>query len=257
MRRFWGASVMERRYCWQHLELRKRSPLMHRPLPLCPVLRYHATESIPASNSDTQSGTPDTPEPSYSKSTVAKLPQDLLRDQLGMWTSPAKIRFSDATWMVPLGGFAAALFATDSDISRHLSNDPGTLTHYRHISDYGAYSMAGGAGGLYFLGLLTHNEHQRETGFLSGESAIDALVAVEALKFATGRQRPYQGDGTGQFLKGGASFPSEHSAAVWAIAGTVAHEYPSPFMKLALLRDGNRGQRVANHCESNTFLPTF
>ena len=91
--------------------------------------------------------------------------------------------------------------------------------------------MVGGAGGLYFLGLISHNEHQRETGFLSGEAAIDSLAVVEALKFATGRQRPNQGNGTGPFLMSGASFPSEHSAAVWSIAGIVAHEYPSPFVK--------------------------
>ncbi len=155
----------------------------------------------------------------------------MFHDQIGMWTSPAKARFSDTTWLVPLGGFAAALLATDSDISRHLSNTPDTLLRYRHVSEYGAYSMGGGAAGLYFLGLMTHNEHQRETGFLSGESALDALVAVEALKFATGRQRPVQGDGTGPFLKSGASFPSEHSAGAWAIAGMVAHEYPNPFVK--------------------------
>jgi membrane-associated phospholipid phosphatase len=174
---------------------------------------------------------PDAPQPSESENKVKTLPKAFLHDQIGMWTSPAHIRFSDTTWMVPLGGFAAALFVTDSDVSRHLSNTPSTLTQYRHISDYTAYSMAGGAGGLYFLGLLTHNEHQRETGFLSGEAAIDALLDVEALKYALGRQRPYQGNGTGQFLKGGASFPSEHAAGAWAIAGIVAHEYPSPFMR--------------------------
>ncbi|MGA2099864.1 MAG: hypothetical protein ABSG34_02120, partial [Candidatus Sulfotelmatobacter sp.] len=164
---------------------------------------------------------PDAPQPSESENKVKTLPKAFLHDQIGMWTSPAHIRFSDTTWMVPLGGFAAALFVTDSDVSRHLSNTPSTLTQYRHISDYTAYSMAGGAGGLYFLGLLTHNEHQRETGFLSGEAAIDALLDVEALKYALGRQRPYQGNGTGQFLKGGASFPSEHAAGAWAIAGIV------------------------------------
>jgi membrane-associated phospholipid phosphatase len=184
-----------------------------------------------AANSTDSSALPDAPAPAYTQSRLGKLPQELLHDQIGMWTSPSKVRFSDTTWMVPLGGFAAALFATDSDISRHLSNDPNTLTRYRHLSDYGAYSMAAGAGGLYFLGLLTHSEHQRETGFLSGESALDSLVAVEALKLATGRERPYQGNGTGRFFKGGGSFPSEHSAATWAIAGIVAHEYPSPFMK--------------------------
>lgn len=175
---------------------------------------------------------PDAPKPVDTENKAIGFPQAFLHDQIGLWTSPTRIRFSDATWLVPLGGFAAALFATDSDMSRHLSNDPSTLKNYQHISDYGAYSMAGGAAGLYFLGVLTHNDHERETGFLSGESAIDALAIVEALKFATGRQRPYQDSGTGNFFHGGASFPSEHAAGAWAIAGTVAHEYPSPFMKV-------------------------
>ena len=174
---------------------------------------------------------PDAPFPVESRNKVTALPGAFLHDQFGMWTSPSRARFVDTTWLVPLGGFAAALFATDSDFSRHLSNVPDDLTRYRHLSDYGAYSLGAGAAGLYFLGLLSHNEHQRETGFLSGESAIDALIAVEALKFATGRQRPIQGDGSGHFWRGGASFPSEHAAGAWAIAGIVAHEYPSPFMK--------------------------
>ena len=174
---------------------------------------------------------PDTPQPSDTQNKVIGLPKAFLHDQIGMWTSPSRIRFSDTTWMVPLGGFAAALFATDSDISRHLSNVPNTLTQSRHISDYTAYSMGAGAAGIYFLGLVSHNDHQRETGFLSGESAIDALIAVEALKYATGRQRPYQGTGTGQFWHSGTSFPSEHTAGAFAIAGIVSHEYPSPFIK--------------------------
>jgi hypothetical protein len=193
---------------------------------------------LPAENSDPQetntnaSAMPDAPEPNDTQNKVTGLPRAFLHDQIGMWTSPAKVRFSDATWLVPLGGFAAALFATDSDVSRHLSNTPNTLNQYRHFSDYGAYSMGAGAAGLYALGLITNNEHQRETGFLSGESAIDALIAVEAIKYAAGRQRPLQSPGTGQFWKSGTSFPSEHSAGAWAIAGMVAHEYPSPFMKV-------------------------
>jgi membrane-associated phospholipid phosphatase len=174
---------------------------------------------------------PETPQPNEPRNKLVTLPQAILHDQIGMWTSPSKARFSDATWLVPLGGLTAALFVTDSDYSRHLSNDSNKLSRYLHISDYGAYSMAGGAGGLYFLGLLTHNEHQRESGFLSGEAAVDSLIAVEALKFATGRQRPMLDNGAGQFWKGGSSFPSEHSAALWSIAGIMAHEYPSPLMK--------------------------
>src|SRR5277367_4711027 len=38
--------------------------------------------------------------------------QDFLQDQKQIWSSPARVRFSDATWLVPLGGVAAGLFAT-------------------------------------------------------------------------------------------------------------------------------------------------
>ncbi len=200
--------------------------------PAGPEDRKHLVQSQGESqDAPASASVPETPEPNDSQNKVFSLPKAILHDQIGMWTSPSRARLSDATWLVPVGGLTAALFATDSDFSRHLSNDPNTLSRSKHISDYGAYSMAGGAAGLYFAGLLTHNEHQRETGFLSGESVIDSLIFVESLKFATGRQRPYQGNGTGQFLKGGTSFPSEHSAGAWAIAGIVAHEYPSPFVK--------------------------
>lgn len=180
---------------------------------------------------DAKTSPPDAPEPHSNENTVRKLPSALLHDQIGLWTSPSKIQFSDSTWMVPLGGLAAALFVTDSQYSRHLSNDPNRIQDYRRVSDYGLYSMIGAGAGSYFLGLMTHNEHQRETGFLSGQAAIDTLAIVEALKYSTGRQRPIEGNGNGQFWKGGVSFPSEHSAAAWSIAGIIAHEYSNPFVK--------------------------
>jgi membrane-associated phospholipid phosphatase len=189
------------------------------PLPDAPQPGGQKPEQSQNSNNESQNG-------------FATLPRALLHDQIGLWTSPAKARLSDATWLIPVGGFAAALFATDSDVSRHLSNAPDTLLRYKHISDYGAYSMAAGAGGIYFLGLVDHDDHQRETGFLSGEAAIDSLAVVEALKFATGRQRPYLDNANGKFWQSGSSFPSEHAAVAWSIAGVVAHEYPSPFMKI-------------------------
>lgn len=187
------------------------------------------------SDVDTDSNTvnlPANPEPNETQNTLRGLPMQMVHDQLRLWSSPAKARFPDSTWLVPLGGMTAALLATDSDFSRHLSNSPSTQLQYRHISDYGVYSMMGGVGGLYFLGLISHNEHQRETGFLSGEAAINSVAIAEAFKFATQRQRPFQGNGTGPFWKGGSSFPSVHSTVAWSIAGVVAHEYPGPLMKV-------------------------
>src|SRR5882672_4719791 len=155
-----------------------------------------------------------------------------LEDQKQIWTSPARLRFSDTDWLVPLSGITAGLFVTDRDFNKHLSQSPSTISHYKTLSNAGVGALIGGAGGMWLLGHVRHNEHWSETGFLAGEAAINSLVAVETLKYSLGRQRPFQGNGSGPFFQGGTSFPSEHSAAAWSIAGVVAHEYPGPLMKI-------------------------
>src|SRR5712692_7089279 len=154
-------------------------------------------------------------------------------DQREIWTSPAKLRFSDTEWLVPLSGITAGLFVTDRDFSKHLSQSPTTISHYKTLSNAGVAALVGGAGGMWVLGHVSHKEHWSETGFLAGEAAINSLVAVEGLKYSLRRDRPYQGDGSGQFFQsGGTSFPSEHAAAAWSVAGVIAHEYPGPFTKI-------------------------
>jgi len=154
-------------------------------------------------------------------------------DQREIWTSPAKIRFSDTQWLVPLSGITAGLFVTDNDYSKHLSQNPTRIGHYKTLSNAGVGALIGGAGGMWLLGHVKHNEHWSETGFLAGEAAVNSLVAVETFKYSLRRQRPYQGDGSGPFFQnGGTSFPSEHAAAAWSVAGVIAHEYPGPFTKI-------------------------
>jgi hypothetical protein len=86
---------------------------------------------------------------------------------------------------------------------------------------------------MWVMGHVSHNEHWSETGFLAGEAALNSLVAVDSFKYILRRARPYQGDGSGSFFQsGGTSFPSEHAAAAWSVAGVIAHEYPGPFTKI-------------------------
>src|SRR5467141_1539996 len=156
-----------------------------------------------------------------------------LEDQKQIWTSPARLRFSDTDWLVPLSGITAGLFVTDRDFSKHLSQNPTTISHYKTLSNAGVGALVGGAGGMWMLGHVSHNEHWSETGFLAGEAALNSLVAVESFKYSLRRERPYQGDGRGPFFQsGGTSFPSEHAAAAWSVAGIIAHEYPGPFTKI-------------------------
>src|SRR6266850_7659900 len=102
-------------------------------------------------------------------------------DQREIWTSPARLRFSDTEWLVPLSGIAAGLFVTDHDFSKHLSQNPTTLSHYKTLSNAGAAALVGGAGGMWVMGHVSHNEHWSETGFLAGEAALNSMVAVEGL----------------------------------------------------------------------------
>ena len=168
-----------------------------------------------------------------SRHSFSRLPSDFLRDQKEIWTSPAKLGLSDTQWLVPLSGITASLFVTDRDFSKHLSQSPTTISHYKTLSNAGVGALIGGAGGIWLLGHVSHNEHWSETGFLAGEAAINSLVMVEGLKYSLQRERPYQGDGSGSFFQGGGtSFPSEHAAAAWSVAGVIAHEYPGPFTKI-------------------------
>src|SRR6266705_1875918 len=195
-----------------------------------------ASETASAKHNDS-SGTNSAPDANAigktSEGTQTGLVRRFVDDQRQIWTSPAKLRFSDTEWLVPLSGITAGLFVTDRDFSKHLSQSPTTISHYKTLSNAGVAALVGGAGGMWVMGHVSHNEHWSETGFLAGEAALNSLVIVEGMKYSLRRERPFQGDGSGSFFQGsGTSFPSEHSAAAWSVAGVIAHEYPGPLTKI-------------------------
>src|SRR6266478_3367032 len=158
--------------------------------------------------------------------------KNITEDQKALWVGPKSLRWVDADWLVPLGGTAAAMFATDTEFSKHLSNSPNRIKYSKDLSNYGIASMIGIGGGMYVWGHLTHDDHKIETGILAGEAAIDSLVPVYGMKYAFGRERPLQDNYQGRFGQGGVSFPSEHAAAAWSIASVIAHEYPGPLTSI-------------------------
>src|SRR5437764_3916307 len=171
-------------------------------------------------------------EPGRTPTTEANFLKNLAFDQMHIWTSPFKLRDSDATWAIPFGIVTGSLIATDRDISKRLSN-PGRIDTSRQVSNLGLYSFIGAGAGMYGLGLISHNDHQRETGLLAGEAFINATLVAEALKVVVGRQRPVEGDHFGHIGKGGSSFPSAHAIDSWALASVLAREYPNPLMQIA------------------------
>jgi membrane-associated phospholipid phosphatase len=154
--------------------------------------------------------------------------EHMIEDQKNFWMSARDIAGPGARPFFAFAGFTGLVMAGDSWLSKQVIGTPSRMTLSTHLSDYATYSMIGAAGGAYLLGQATGNDHLQETGFLSGEAAINSAAISYLLKTVTQRQRPYQGNGNGNFFHGGTSFPSEHAAIAWSIASTVAHEYPGP-----------------------------
>jgi membrane-associated phospholipid phosphatase len=158
--------------------------------------------------------------------------KNLLEDQRDIWTSPFRLHWGDATWLLPMAEVTGGLIATDEAASRALSNDPATLNRYRTFSNYGLYSFVGAAGGLYLWGKITHDDHKREAGLLAAEAILDSLAVNSAIQYTFRREAPYQDEGKGSFFQNGTSFPSNHSAIAWSAASVIAHEYPGPLTDL-------------------------
>lgn len=156
----------------------------------------------------------------------------VFEDQREIWTSPFKLRLTDAEWLFPAAGVATGFLATDPSFSKALPSNPGVRRDFEDLRTAGIASLGAASAGFYLWSLHTSDPRQRETGLLAGEAVIDALAVSEATQFIAGRERPLEGTGQGKFLQGGSSFPSNHSAAAWAAAGVLAHEYHGPLMKI-------------------------
>ncbi len=160
--------------------------------------------------------------------------KDIGHDQEGIWTSPLRIKPRDAFWLVPFAAATGVALHYDAQAQQELGVDKTRIDASNTISDIGLYGSMGGAGGLYLLGLATHDSHLAETGRLGEEAIANALLVVEVLKLATNRERPDEGDGRGGFWPHGTrnyeadgSFSSGHAIATWAFAEVIASEYPS------------------------------
>ena len=167
--------------------------------------------------------------------------KDIGHDQAGIWTSPLRLAPRDAIWLLPFAGATGVALHYDAQAQQELGIDKSRIDTSNMISAFGSpYATFGGAAGLYFIGLGTHNQHLAETGRLGAEAVLDASLVAEALKLATNRERPNEGNGQGGFWPHGthsysldSAFPSGHAAASFALARVIASEYPSKPVQLA------------------------
>jgi hypothetical protein len=180
---------------------------------------------------------------------LKSLPRNLFTDQKNFWTAPFHGTTNQLQWEVPIGFAIAASLASDTAVEKHVPSTASTVSHAKTASDAGVAALVGLGGGLFLLGHYQADDQKRETGLLSGEAAIDAVIESEIVKYATGRERPFTGDNRGKFFQGGVSFPSEHASVSFAIASVIAHEYPGPLTQLFAygLASGVGAARLVGH----------
>jgi membrane-associated phospholipid phosphatase len=209
-----------------------------RPQEVRPV---SGTSQSPGQASEDQQQPPDPQTVICGVTHLGQCLKDIGYDQAGIWTSPLRIAPRDAIWLVPFAAGTGVALHYDAQAQQNLGIDKSRINTSNIVSGFGSpYATLGGAAGLYFLGLGTHNKHLAETGRLGAEAVIDSLLVVEALKLATNRERPNEGNGQGGFWPHGtrsyeldSSFPSGHAAESFALARVIASEYPSKPVQLA------------------------
>jgi hypothetical protein len=167
------------------------------------------------------------------------MPKDILKDQVGIWTSPARIRSRDLVWLAPLAVATGVSIDTDHHtMSSVVSHDPSFNQTNIDVSNGLTGGLIAIPATFYGMGLLHNDSHQRETGILSGEAVIDAYIVQAGLKLMTWRERPEQDNSRGLFFQGSAgtdsSFPSSHSIVAWSSAAVIASEYPSRWVQFGV-----------------------
>ena len=156
--------------------------------------------------------------------------RDLAQDQAHFWSSPLRVQWSDASWLVPMAGVTTGLIETDRGSSWEMARKH--RSSFNQLSNVALAGIGFSTAGMYLIGNHYGNDRQRETGLLSAEAALNALGINEALKYSFRRERPSDGTGGMRFFEsGGTAFPSNHSMLAFSMATVITHEYPGPMTK--------------------------
>jgi membrane-associated phospholipid phosphatase len=155
-------------------------------------------------------------------------------DFKSMIASPA--RWDTSHWITAtlLTGATILLYENDAKIQKWALDNKTTTSN--DIGDKATMAGCGVltipiVGGMYLYGALADDGKMRKTSLLSVESFVLTAVVVQTLKYATGRHRPYTGDGPRAWDGPGIhddaelSFPGGHASTAFSIATVIASEY--------------------------------
>jgi membrane-associated phospholipid phosphatase len=184
---------------------------------------------------------PDAPSPQIQETdqpvSILGTPRRILSDQAAIWTSPARLRDSNALGPVALVLATALVITTDHQVmSSHFQssslNDKASTASTGLTAGFGVAPVA-----IYAIGALHHDDHATETGILGGEAMVDSFVVSEVIKAVSMRERPTLDHAKGKFFQTSvgldSSFPSNHAIIAWSSAAAIASEYSGPLTQIA------------------------
>lgn len=162
--------------------------------------------------------------------TPSDFARSVWQDQKDIYTSPFRLKKADLNWLLPLAGVSGFLIAGDAHNMRLIHSDQAVQARSSSLSNVGLATFGVGALTSYGIGAFTHDEHEKETGWLTAEAMANSFLVVNAVALITQRQRP-GADSAGKFWTDpslSSSFPSDHAALAWSAAAIIAREYPGP-----------------------------
>ena len=162
----------------------------------------------------------------------------LTSDFGSVWVSPARWGQKELLTFSAVLGIGLALYAFDQNIHEWIQENQNSLTRdtAQLISNLGhGFFLGTLLTGLYVSGEIARKEGMRRMALLGLESWLTSGAIVLGLKFVVGRARPTTGRGSHNFnpLSTGSSFysfPSGHSASIFAVAAVVADQTDSGFV---------------------------
>jgi hypothetical protein len=197
------------------------------PLPSFDVARFRA------GTFDDDTGTADVAQSNTTerRGIVSRSVRRTLEDQKELYLAPFKP--SNFKWdFLVLGGTAGLLIA-----DRHIENGlpGGDHAFYQTSSDIAIAGLGAALGGVWIWGMKADHPHAREMGDLELETLVNGFLIYAPMQYISGRQRPGEGNGHGDFLRHHAmntSFPGGHAMFAWAMATVAAKEYPKPWVRI-------------------------
>jgi hypothetical protein len=158
-------------------------------------------------------------------------------DAREVFTSP--VRWQKREWRsaaIKTGAIVGSMWLLDEPVRDYIQDHRSSAGDRvaKTFEPFGERYAAGVLAGFALIGHAAGKAPAREAAFDGiASTVIAAGVIVPALKELSGRSRPRTGSGASDLnpLSGAESFPSGHTAAAFAVAGSIASHYDQRWVK--------------------------